>query len=618
MPDKVIGNGIRNLWLYNYCKMKKSISTFGLLLCINIMLPGQVEKEITSSIKRVVLYTRGAQVESEASISLQQGQMTLKFTKLSPYIRKESIRVEGDGSFIIQNVLHQNDYINELDKNKEIEIIKKRIEEIKTNIEYEQTWIKILGDKLDFLKTNKDITGKEQAVNSEVFSSLYNLYGNTLETLNLELLKKERLLNDYNKDAAKLDNQLSSLNNKADLPSGTILVTVNSKQAKNAKIKFSYLVENASWYPSYDIRFTGVDKPLIITFKANISQNTGVDWTDVNLVLSTAKTNISAQIPVLSPFYLQFYYPEITRALQGRVSGVMISENAEVSAAESQIRLRGTSSLNEMDNPLYVVDGVPQNNISSLDPNLIDNIQVLKDASSTSVYGSRGVNGVILVTTKKDGEKSSIPLTITSKREVSNEYIVEMPQTILSKDKINTITFREANLNALFEYQTVPLKSGHVFLIGRVNDWYKTDLLDGEANVYLENSYVGKSTINTQQFTDTLELSFGVDNNISVKREKLTDFSESQFIGSNKKETLAFKLTLRNNKVYPVRTKITDQIPVSTTKDIQVETLEVTGGKVNSDTGEVFWDVELKPGEMKDLVLKYSVRYPKNKKVIIE
>jgi len=261
---------------------------------------------------------------------------------------------------------------------------------------------------------------------------------------------------------------------------------------------------------------------------------------------------------------------------------------------------------------------VPRDNIESMNPNKIESIQVLKDASATAIYGSRAANGVILVTTKKDNEESSIPLTITSKREVSNEYIVEAPQTIISKNKTNTITFRESKVNALFEYQAVPVLSEYVYLIGKIGDWYKTDLLDGEANIYLENSYVGKSIINTQQFTDTLNISFGVDNNISIKREKLTSFSENQFIGLNRKETVAYKITLRNNKGYPITAKITDQIPVSTTKEIQVETIDISGATMDKEKGTVEWKTDLKPNEYKDLIIKYSVKYPKNKRVLVE
>jgi TonB-dependent SusC/RagA subfamily outer membrane receptor len=605
--------------------MKKSILTIGLLIVYSALLLCQTEKEITSTIKNITIYTQGAQIENEAIVQLQQGQMVLKFIGLSPYLKKESIRIEGDGLFAIQNVQHQNDFVNELEKNNETSAIRTKIEEFQNKIEYEQTLINILNDKLDFLKTNKEVTGKDQTINPEVFNSLNLIYGNNIESLTLEKLKKERLLKEYNKEVNKLNSQLNYLNNRIDLPSGTIIVSIDAKQSKSSKIIISYLVDKARWYPSYDIRFISIDKPLIVTYKANISQNTGVDWTNVNIVLSTAKTNISAQIPTLSPFYLQFYYPkyDVSSALQGRVAGVQISESPNAIRANNIVSIRGVSSIDGSNKPLYVVDGVPREDISYLDPDEIGSIEVLKDASATAIYGSKGSNGVVLVTTKRgdynaEEENASLPLTVTSKREISNEYSVETPQTIISNDKTNTIIFKETKLSSTFEYQTIPLLTEHVFLIGKVNDWYKTDLLDGEANIYLENSYVGKSMINTQQFKDTLDISFGVDNNINVKREKLTDFSESQLIGVNRKATMAYRVTIRNNKSYPITAKIFDQIPVTTTKEIQVEIIDISGGKQDVNTGQVTWDLELQPNEVKDLIIKYSVKYPKDKNVIIE
>jgi len=605
--------------------MKKLILAIGLLIAYSALLLCQTEKEITSTIKNITIYTQGAQIENEAIVPLQQGQMVLKFTGLSPYIKKESIRIEGDGLFTIQNVQHQNDFVNELEKNKETGAIRTKIEEYQNKIEYEQTLINILVDKLDFLKTNKEVTGKDQAINPDVFNSLNLIYGNNIESLTLEKLKKERLLKEYNKEVNKLNSQLNYLNNRIDLPSGTIIVSIDAKQSKSSKIIISYLVDKARWYPSYDIRFISIDKPLIVTYKANISQNTGVDWTNVNIVLSTAKTNISAQIPTLSPFYLQFYYPkyDVSTALQGRVAGVQISESPNAIKANNVVSIRGVSSIDGSNKPLYVVDGVPRDDISYLDPDEIGGIEVLKDASATAIYGSKGSNGVVLVTTKRvdynaEEENASLPLTVTSKREISNEYSVETPQSIISNDKTNTIIFKETKLSSTFEYQTIPLLTEHVFLIGKVNDWYKTDLLDGEANIYLENSYVGKSMINTQQFKDTLDISFGVDNNINVKREKLTDFSESQLIGVNRKVTMAYRVTIRNNKSYPINAKVFDQIPVTTTKEIQVEIIDISGGKQDVNTGQVTWDLELQPNEVKDLIIKYSVKYPKDKNVIIK
>jgi TonB-dependent SusC/RagA subfamily outer membrane receptor len=597
--------------------MKKNISLISILLYTSAIIYAQSEKNISSTIKKVTIFSHGAQIENEASVTLQPGQMVLRFTGLSPYLNKESIRIDGDGSFTILNVQQQNDYMNKLDKSKESEALQNKIDELKLKIEDETIRINIIKEKLAFLDINRQITGKEQTVNPETFKVMNAYYGDNVESLNLETLKKQRLINDYNKQITQLTNQMNSLNANVDLPSGTIIVTIESKQAHVSKLTFNYLVDYASWYPSYDLRFQGVNKPLSITYKANIRQNSGNDWKDVDIILSTAKTNISAQIPELSASYLQFYYPQISQVLQGRAAGVQINEEFSPGASP-EILVRGTGSIDKDATPLYVVDGVPQSSISSIDPNDIDKIEVLKDASATAIYGSRGVNGVVLVTTKQNKEKSSIPLTITSKQETSNEFMVDGKQTILSNNKNTTIVFKEAEFSAAFEYQSIPKLSENVFLIGKINDWYKAELMDGEANIYLENSYVGKSVINTREFKDTLELSFGIDNNINIKRERLTEFTENQFIGSNRKETRAYKLTIRNNKTYPLTAKITDQIPVSTTKEIQVETMELSGGKPDTDSGKVVWEITLKPNESKDLIIKYSVKYPKNKQVIVD
>jgi TonB-dependent SusC/RagA subfamily outer membrane receptor len=591
----------------------KTIAFILIILCTGIVF-AQETREVNSTIKKVTVYTRGAQIESEANLLLSPGRMTLKLTGLSPYIKKESIRVTGNSSFTILNVQHQTDYINELDKSRETAVLKNKFEETQDKIEDEEIRIKIMQQKLDFLYANKEITGKEQAVNPETFKTLNTLYGDNIEFLNLEILKRQRVISEYKKELDKMNNQIISLNTGVSLPSGTILLTIETKQNKNTTILFSYLVDNASWYPSYDIRFNGTNKPLGITYKANINQNTGVDWKDVKIALSTAKTNLSAQIPEFNPDYIQ--YQDISTGLQGRVAGLQVTEAGAPGTAD-QIAIRGISSTNN-GTPLYVVDGVTRSDISSIDPDDIAEVKVLKDASSTAMYGNRAANGVVLVTTKKDKENYSALPVILTKRETANEYEVDNIQTILSNDKAVTVNYRESELNAEFNYQSIPAYAENVFLIGRIPDWYKAEFIDGEANIYLENSFVGKSTINTKQFSDTLEISFGIDNNLSIERKKVSEFSESKVIGSTIKETVGYKITIRNNKNYPVTTIITDQVPVSNIKDVQVDTLELSGGSLNSESGKLSWNVKLNANESKEIIIKYSVKYPKGRRVILE
>ncbi|HMO62567.1 MAG TPA: TonB-dependent receptor [Ferruginibacter sp.] len=94
--------------------------------------------------------------------------------------------------------------------------------------------------------------------------------------------------------------------------------------------------------------------------------------------------------------------PNITQALQGRLAGVEMSQTSTRPGATMQIRIRGTRSLSADNNPLIVLDGIPFiGSLADLNPNDIKSVEVLKDASATAIYGSRGANGVILVTTDK-------------------------------------------------------------------------------------------------------------------------------------------------------------------------------------------------------------------------
>ncbi len=599
---------------------------FGFLICLSISVSAQREFELKSNITRVNVFTQGAQVNRSAKLQVQAGQTKLKLTGLSPYVEKESIRINGDGSYAILSVQHQNDYINQLDKDKEIEAIEAKIENIDYNIEDEETFIKVINSKLAFFNSNSEVVSNEKGISSEALISLSAVYGSNVEALHLDLLNRQRKIKTYIKEKTKLNNQLRSLNIKQDLPSGTIIVTIESLKSQTADISFNYLVENASWYPTYDVRFVGVNEPLNVTYKANIKQNTGIDWKDVNVVLSTAKTNLSAKIPELAPFYIDYYYPpllshsisSIDEALQGKMAGVAVQQTTGAPGADMKMRIRGGSSINGANDPLYVIDGHVGGDISKLSPSDIERIDILKDASATAVYGSRGNNGVVVVTTKKDGQSSSMPMTITTKQETVSEYVINAKQSILSNDKVSTLSFRNSSLKAEFEYQSVPKLSENVYLIAKIPDWYKANLMSAEVNVYMENAFVGKSDLDTKLFKDTLEVSFGVDNNVSIEREKLSEFSESQFVGSNRKETVAYKINVRNNKPYQISTKVADQIPVSTSKEIQIETLEVSNGQLDTLTGKVEWDITLAPNETKELIIKYSVKYPKNKQVMIE
>lgn len=106
------------------------------------------------------------------------------------------------------------------------------------------------------------------------------------------------------------------------------------------------------------------------------------------------------------------------QALQGQMAGVSVRSTSGAPGSDITINVRGAASINGESTPLYVVDGVPIDNLSGINPNDIESIDVLKDAASAAIYGSRGSNGVVLVTTKK-GKTGAPVITLNAYTAIS-------------------------------------------------------------------------------------------------------------------------------------------------------------------------------------------------------
>lgn len=119
---------------------------------------------------------------------------------------------------------------------------------------------------------------------------------------------------------------------------------------------------------------------------------------DITGSVATVSSEVLSAVPVASA----------TEALQGKMAGVQITTTEGSPDAEMKIRVRGGGSITGDNTPLFIVDGFPVESISDIPASDIEDMTVLKDASSTAIYGSRGANGVILVTTKsgKEGKLS--------------------------------------------------------------------------------------------------------------------------------------------------------------------------------------------------------------------
>lgn len=520
---------------------------------------GAVEKEIKGEIKHVTLYPDRAQVTGDAPISLLAGETVLMLRGLSPYIIKSTIQISGEGNFTIMGISHSNNFLSTLTDSPEVKELRTKIEALTLKIGDERTAIAILGEKENFLTANRIITGKETALTAEQYRAMLELYTTNIEQIRTTTLKKVRLISDYEKELADLNNQLNQISGKRRMPTGEIAVTVSAARAVTGKLNISYIVTNAGWTPSYDIRVEDINKPLTLVYLANIVQSTGNDWKGVKLSFTNANPSESGVIPVLNPWYLNY--------LQVRPM-----------VAPSTIRIRGTNALA---------------------PEMKKEMEVMEEAAFSMM-------------------DAAAPEVSISTGATTFSFDVEVATDVMSDGQMKTMEIGRTSTQASFAYESVPKLDPKAFLTGKLDKWEELNIIGGEANLYFENTFVGTSYLSPAQYGDTMKVSLGSDKGITIKRDRQTELTSRRLIGTNRVDTRSFKIAVRNTKGNAVTMKLTDQIPVSSNSEITVEGTELSGGSLNSTTGLVTWDFTLAPQQSRELVLTYTVRYPKDKEIILE
>lgn len=155
------------------------------------------------------------------------------------------------------------------------------------------------------------------------------------------------------------------------------------------------------------------------------------------------------------------------------------------------------------------------------------------------------------------------------------------------------------------------------FLVAQITDWAPYNLLNGEANLFFKDTYLGRSYLDVQAVSDTLDLSLGRDYDIVVKRVNQRQFARQKFLSKKTIDLRAWEINIRNNKASIINISVEDQIPLSVRDEIEVDK-EIVGGMYNENTGKIRWNLQLTPNQSKSLKFKYSVKYPKNNHIVLE
>jgi uncharacterized protein (TIGR02231 family) len=533
--------------------MKKII--LSLLIC-GILFTANAQdqnKTIKSKIKEVTVFFNGAQITQTGEINLPAGQSTIVFDNLTQYINPQSIQVKGEGDFNILSVVHQINYLKSQEKSPDVIRVEDSLQEMTKKLNYQQTILSVYVQEETMLLANKVIGGTQSGVKIADLKEGTDYFRTRLLDIKTNQMNIQDKIAVLQKKITALNNQLATLNSQTAEPTSEILVSVSADAAVNAKLSASYYVTNAGWTPTYDVRAIDVNSPVELDFRANVHQNTGADWKQVKLTLSTGNPLQNGVKPQLNPWYLALIYPY----RDGTVA----------------------------------YDAVPMASVNE--------VTETKSEEKSKVYDKKA--------------QTTASYTSVNENQTNIEYEISIPYTIPADGKNYMVEIQKNTLNASYEYYCAPKLNMDVYLIARVSGWEKYNIVSGEMNLFFEGTYVGKSYIDTHVTADTLELSLGVDKSISVKREKLVDFSSVKILGMNKKETFAYSISVKNKKKQLIDIMIEDQLPISSDKDIEVEALEISKANYDKDFDKLTWKFQLKPTESQTFKLSYSVKYPKDK-----
>lgn len=605
--------------------MKKlKLLTILLLLgsATQIVMAEENVKPIKSKLNEATVFLRGAELTHTATASLNRGDNEIRIEGLSPNIDLNSLKIKaGNGVVISAFEFSVDDLLLNKPNGQRIKAIEDSIVLITEQLDRLKAEIKIDSELTGLMKrgTDRNIADTISVTDLMKVMEYYQSKSTEIEMRQIVNRKKQK---DFEKLISDLNTRFRAESSEKYERSGVLKLNASAQIASSCTFTISYYTSQASWIPYYDINIKSVDKPIDIVTKAKVRQTTTVDWSKVKLTLSTSTPSAGKQAPLFSAWFLQYIRPLDVRsenyAVQNSISYEREKDvNEENTLSEVVVtgygtKIRGIQSIPNA-SPLYIVDGreVSNNEFNALDPRSIKNIEVLKDASATTIYGSRAAQGVIVITLN-----SMDNYVTANENDLDMTFNIDLPYTIPGNGKEQSIQLRTQNASATYKYYCAPKLDRETFLLAEISGWEKLGLMSGKANVTYDDTYIGETYINASSTQEALPLTLGTDKRVSVKRELVEDSSSKKTFGNDIKQVFTYKITVKNNQNKNIKMVLKDQYPKSTSKELQAELLlkDTTPPSVNKEeVGVLTWEEDFTPGEVKTYYISYSIKYPKDK-----
>ena len=657
--------------------MLKFIILFFTLIFTSGIALGQ--QKIDSKIERVTVFLNGGQVIRTASTTLPTGKSEVILKGLTPNLDAESLIVKGEGDFTIMSVKHQMNFFEEIKRKDTIIVLEAQRDTLLIRLIRQGSEAIIMAHEEELLQRNRvQMLGVQNApAKTEDVKIFMDFQHHKLNEIYTKLIDFQLDSLKTRQKITKINNQLSELNARKNTATAEVVVTVFVKNTspQNCKLQLEYIIPNANWSPLYDLRVKDVNSPVVAQMKAKVRQNSGEDWKNVQLTLSTGEPKRSGIKPELGTWMLNaggnsLYFgrkidqlddfnKEKQAANSNIIQGTLTDTHGEPLIGASVV-IKGTNIGTQTDldghyslktNNKNVILSFSYIGFKTQETNIGNNSYVnmtldednarleevvisgyasgrKKAASAVQKLKSEELQGKMAgvqvgsYNMKVRGNASISPennrLDVKQdEKTTTTAFNIDLPYTIPTDGKEYQVEIKEVSMAAAYQYACAPKLDEDAFLTAFITDWEQYSLIEGEANLYFEGTYLGKTLLKTNSVDDTLKISLGRDKNVVVKRTKLKEFSKNATFSSKRTDSRNYEITVKNKKSYPLSINIEEQIPVSTDKAIEVD-FEAVGAEYDKNTGHLTWKVALNANEDKKLQFKYTVKHPSSIRIPLE
>jgi len=552
-----------------------ALLSFLIVVSASAQTPLAVSSKLTTA---NVYYGYGAELSHNARISLPAGQQEIIINNISYTLDEKTLQISCPENVVLLSYRFntQTDEVKE-----EINpAIKKMQDSIKTLTRQIGTYTQQAAVAEEQLaKTSKLVeaygtapvtnNNPKNISNTTELIKLIDYYNGKIETFRNAIYALQLKRQDAQDRITELSDQITQIQEKIEpviaKTHGQLILQVLAKAPVAASFDITYYTPNAGWIPAYDMRVKSLDNTFKLLYKASVTQSTGIDWKQAKLTLSTSNPNLGTTLPLLNQWILQYYVPAVYNEMARRKEAAFksVAANTNVTGRYYEANDRADTMMDQ--------EETEQSNISDY-----------LNLNESQLYVT---------------------------------YDIDLAYNIPSDGKAYSVMIKEENVKASYKHYAAPKLDKDAFLMTTLNDWEQLNLLPGEANIIMDNVFLGKSFIDPNTTTDTLSISLGRDKRIGVKRTLMKEFSKTKILNDNKVETFTYEIVVKNNKKEAVSLMLKDQYPLTQTKEIEVNLKDGHGGEVNEELGTISWKLKLAPGESKKIRFTYSVTYPKDKKI---